>query len=215
LSRENALALLSKATGDVIEEGDLIEQDMVIRYAGERRLATARGVMEIKEAIQVCQISTGYDKPLPWWVWTLYAVGFTTVIAGFFLPSYNSCPSVARDAISADECEPINVRLLMSLLGVVISVAGAVFQSWPRSRDYKCISYCPHLVSCVLSEYDRDTNVEAARTNLRAKMRRLACLPLPDVDAVKFIEGSELVVEFLLDHTHFFGEGAACFRQPE
>jgi hypothetical protein len=66
-----------------------------------------------------------------------------------------------------------------------------------------------------MAEYDRGTNAVAARSTMRQRIRRLACLPIPDEDALKFIVGTELVCEQLLDQEDFFWEGAACFRQPE
>jgi len=75
------------------------------------------------------------------------------------------------------------------------------------------IPFVPHVISCVLTEFDRGTSPVACRSTLRQKIRRLAALPIPDYDYIKFVAGSELVVEQLLSSADFFGEGVACLRQ--
>lgn len=76
------------------------------------------------------------------------------------------------------------------------------------------VPFIPHLVSCVVSEYDRGTNAVVVRSTIRQKIRRLACLPIPDEDALIFLTGSELVAEQLLESGEYFSRGAACFRLP-
>jgi hypothetical protein len=93
-----------------------------------------------------------------------------------------------------------------------------IFGTWVHFFDWVSrswyVNYVPHMVSCVVSEYDRNTNVEAVKSTLRMRMRRLSSLPIPDSDALLFINGSELVIEQILSRDSFFWEGAACFRLP-
>jgi hypothetical protein len=100
----------------------------------------------------------------------------------------------------------------LSLIIMIVAVIVAYRSLGPI--ETRTISYIPHIVSAVLSSYDRGTNPVAARSTLRQKIRQLASLPIPDFDAIKFIAGSELVVEHLLDTSNFFWEGAASLRRP-
>lgn len=77
----------------------------------------------------------------------------------------------------------------------------------------KYITYLPHLVSAVVAEYDRGTNAEAVNSTIRQRIRRLACLPIPDEDALTLINGSELMAKAIISRQNFFVEGAACFRR--
>lgn len=76
-----------------------------------------------------------------------------------------------------------------------------------RHRPMFC-PYVPHLVSCVLLEFDHDTSYAVAKQQVRPKIRRLAALPIQDVDAVALIKGSELVILTVLDDPNFCEMGA-------
>lgn len=81
--------------------------------------------------------------------------------------------------------------------------------SKPRYLDPEpqcCISYIPHLASCVAAEYDRGTNPEALRQTVRQRMRRVASLPICDKDYLVLIHGTEIVVEYLVEKSPFFGK---------
>jgi hypothetical protein len=100
----------------------------------------------------------------------------------------------------------------LALAGLLVVLAFALEHTKEKEVS---ICFCPHLVSCILVEFDHTASVEAVRTNLNAKIQRLACLPLPASYADSLIRGSQLVIEQMLVSRNFFGERAACFRQPE
>lgn len=81
-----------------------------------------------------------------------------------------------------------------------------------RPSRIVAIPFIPHIVSSVLSEYDRGTNPSVALATMRMKIRRLASFPLPDRDCLAYIHGCELVCNHLLDTRSYFWEGAAAFR---
>jgi hypothetical protein len=222
LTTEDKVAILERLTGGEVLPEDIVEQTMTVAYDGERRLATNRNVMEIKQGFTACQLSTvESEEPFFWAPMVL----FSSIVAAGFYPLYRNL----HHAYTNRNCVFANTRLdyylcirieppwwhLPIMAAVVFALAGtAWYLLCYRHRKGGKVAYIPHLVSAVLAEYDRGTNAVAARSTLRQKMRRLACLPIPDEDALVFITGSELVCEQLLQSENFFAEGAACFRQP-
>lgn len=71
----------------------------------------------------------------------------------------------------------------------------------------RTVSYCPHLVACLLGEYKRGTNCEVMKSTIHQKTMRLAALPIPDRTAnwsANTIEyGSQLVAIFLNSQEDF------------
>lgn len=187
-------AIMTRMMGVPVTIQDIHEQEMDVKYQGERRLASNRNVQEIKQAFRACQL-TCVNMSHSWWC--LLLVGFT----------------VAMCVAQMTTC--IIFRLYYYVFfGLAVLTALYFVVSLPRAQ--RCsVPYIPHLVSAVMAEFDRGTNVVAARSTIRQKIRRLASLPIPDEDALKFINGTELVCEQLLSHEDFFWEGAACFRQPQ
>lgn len=196
ISDDDRVAIMSRLVGKEIDVDQIRVEEIVVPYVGERRLATARNVQEIKQAFHACQLTV---RVTPSTGWRTHA----------FIVCLALC--AIQVAVSAAYGFP-----LLTIVGAVAATAGTTLfctSRKPVPRTYS-VPYVPHLVSSVMAEYDRGTNASAARSTLRQKMRRLASLPLPDEDALKFIVGSELVCEQLLSHEDFFWEGAACFRQP-
>jgi len=191
LSPQDHLAILSRLSGKSLEMADIKVEVMDVPYVCERRLATNRNVQELKLPFRAHQISTVVDLPFPLWF----------ICLGVVL-------NVALAALSYQY--PQTTAYVSSVL-VGFWTYYIMRPSQLRSLS---VSYVDHLVSAVMAEYDRGTNATAARSTLRQKIRRLASLPIPDADALIFINGSELVCEQLLSQENFFWEGAACFRQP-
>lgn len=196
ISDADCEAVMSRLVGHDVDIDHIQFENVVVPYKGERRLATSRNIQEIKQAFHACQLSV-HEKPSTWLPVAYYAA---CVVA-----------SVAELVAIVRYRQPYPAVVSAALLAV--ATIGFFLLPSRRSRLYS-VAFVPHLVSAVMAEYDRGTNVTAARTTLRQKIRRLACLPIPDEDALKFITGSELICEQLLSHEDFFWEGAACFRQP-
>ncbi len=162
-----------------------------LEYVGERRLATARNVVELKKKMKVCQIRA-VVRTYRIWPSIFAMVAATATSAGLMFYSQllaGLCFSSVTSGVLAYACYVLAFR---------------------RSRAVY-VAYIPHLVSAVLTEYDRGTNATAARATIRQKIRHLACMPIPDHSAAELIHGSEAVVMSLLESEDFFSTEAACF----
>lgn len=199
ISEEDCVQIMSRLVGKDIEYSEIAIEEIIVPYAGERRLATSRNVQEIKKGFHARQMSVYQTPPTSYreaFVATISALATIGGAASFFFRMnvlYGLCAAV--------------------IVSAVLTWHFSTFKD-PHVRTFS-VPFVPHLVSSVMAEYDRGTNATAARSTLRQKMRRLASLPIPDEDALKFIAGSELICEQLLTHEDFFWEGAACFRQPQ
>ena len=202
LSNEDIVAVVSRESGFNLDISDIQIEEMVVPYVGERRLASVRGVQEIKAGFKAVQLSTtqmvrhGWATPLVWF-------GGILTVAGVLLACGQLGPIINN----------LQYGSVCSILGGFLVCIGLRWRR-PTRRSWH-IPFIPHLVSAVVAEYDRGTNVVAVRTTIRSRIARLASLPIPDRDALAFINGSELVCMQLLSHQDFFWEGAACFRQPQ
>lgn len=152
--------------------------------------------------------------------------GFGEQARGYFATKYHvfigycftEVCALAASVAPADETGfdlrrfAIYFRLARRVL-VMVGLIRYVVQYLRKPR--KCVvAYIPHLVSAVLLEYTRGTSAEVVRNTLRQRCQRLACLPTPDLDAVRLNYGSELALEILIEQQDFFGEGVACVTRP-
>lgn len=104
-------------------------------------------------------------------------------------------------------------RFCYACLAVGIGLALLSF-TWSARRRTIHLAYCPHIVSCVLCEYARGTNATSVASTIDQKVRRLACLPLPDIDMVEVSFGSQALCLVILADQKFFTGGVASLRQP-
>lgn len=196
ISGRDKEAIMSRLAGVFVHRSEITTDEIIVDYKGERRLAPNRNVIEIKQGFKAVELTC--DAPMPWVNFTalLLIGGFCTIftlLCKRYVPWVSNYPMVAAGFFTA---------------------AYLVVRWFGRLTRRYVVDYVPHVVSAVMSEYDRGTNATAARATIRQKVRRLASLPLPDEDALKFIVGSELVCEQLLMNEDFFWEGAASFRRP-
>lgn len=79
-------------------------------------------------------------------------------------------------------------------VAVVSLCTAAAMRSWAFSRDgvYVGFHYVPHLISCLYKESGHHLDPSVEITNLRAKIRRFATIPIPDTDSDALINGTEL-----------------------
>jgi len=90
---------------------------------------------------------------------------------------------------------------------VVLAVWTAYQMPWVTRLHV--LSYSPHIVTCLLTEYMRGTNVDVMKATIHSKALRLAAFPLPDlhyVTATQVLHGSEEVALFMAQ-TRVFGYG--------
>lgn len=99
------------------------------------------------------------------------------------------------------------VGILLPLLVTVIYI----FVAFTPLYGDRWITYAPHLVTCLLTEYSRGTSVEVMRATLHARALRLAAFPLPDrfeiggvrVTATDVLLGTEEVVMYMMQDRYF------------
>lgn len=194
-----------------------------LAYAFESRLAANRNVEPIKAAMDVHEVKYSYRT-----------LGDTLMLLLRFTPKF-----LIRFGVGAFRLlRTVKVvlgfilRLLRSFISLrrFVKVRGNIDQPAPVEDEEPnppsewfldlvsvkkvfYLEYVPHLVSSVLVEYDRGTSREVAQGTIRQKIRRLACLPIADEDAVQFVTGSEAVVLYLLDHGDFFATRAGSLRR--
>lgn len=210
LTPTQVFGVLGEASGQTLTRFDICYQHVCeVDYYAERRLACNRNVQEIEAPMMVVELRT----PRRSWprafacVLGFISLSLTLLLYRSYVPefSYSLLLPMALTIKLTDI--PFYILLLSAALYAYH------LDNWFRDGD-TVVTFLPHLVSCVLLEYDRGTNYFAAQATIRQKLRRLASLPIPDEDALTLIEGSELVIMYLLGKGDFFGRGAAIMRQP-
>ncbi len=191
LTERHIKNVVSEVVGPHVQMSRFDHVVKLLEYGGERRLATARNVVELKKTMKVCQIRAVVRAYRVW-------------------PSVIAAVLAAVAAGGLTWVSPVLSVATITSTFVAISLYALFVMMYRRSRAVY-ISYVPHLVSAVLTEYDRGTNATAARATIRQKIRHLACLPIPDHSAAELIHGTEAVVMSLLSSEDFFSTEAACF----
>jgi hypothetical protein len=106
---------------------------------------------------------------------------------------------------------PYPYFVMRVIFGGVLAWSLTRFDEWMLALLFpdhmRIIKWCPHMISCVIAEYEAGTNAEAVRTNTRCKLLRLATLPIPDTLAMELTNGSEQVIYFLMPRMPFFAVG--------
>jgi len=73
---------------------------------------------------------------------------------------------------------------------------------WLWVRDYY-FCYCPHLLTCVYSECRGGESVEALAANVRARVLRMAALPIDQERFLPVVEGTIMAIQLLLKTRNF------------
>jgi len=74
------------------------------------------------------------------------------------------------------------------------------------------ITYVPHMLSCVVTQFDRGTNAVSVRSSIRAKFLRLSCLNADSQNALGYIESTEAVAMWYIEHSDFSMGGSQFLR---
>lgn len=204
-SADDEVAAVSRLVGHNVLEEDLECVDRVVQYHGDHRLVGSRSVKEVQQAFTIRQIN--YTDRLVWPDYLLSSL-FMLVRLCLIVPRFITY--VSPWAI------PVPVQLeAFGVCAFVYFLTQYLLSRYPPYvREYH-IAYVPHILSSVIAEYDRGTNAVTVRSTIRSRIRRLACFPLPDRDALVIISGTELMAETILETQDFFWEGAACCRLPQ
>jgi len=165
-------------------------------YGGERRVATDRNVLEIKSSMKVVELDVSTREPRYGrsWIWYTFAAWLLyTVIA------------IAIAPLSVWVMAPVPLVVPSCVLVVALR---------PGRRVRKYLTYAPHLLSCVLKEYDRHTSKLTVRQSLRSKILRMSSLPIIDKQSAQIIAGTEEIVAHLVASDNYFWARALTMQQP-
>lgn len=118
-----------------------------------------------------------------------------------------------------DQCRTVWFLLYDIPLHIIAKTLYYTTAPWPivwfllRKPRRVVIHFAPHLVTSVVSEFARGTNLEAMSSTIRAKFLRLATFPLPDEMYMTIIAGSEAVVLEWAQSQTFFTERVVAADQ--
>jgi len=195
-----------------------------VLYKGEQRLVSARGVAEQKHPLDVHTLAIAAPSASP----VISALG--SVLPGLFKAASvvtlawkattilsqlatgsklgNTMGKVAQASKFVAIC--CNAAALISLAGVAYGEYKNITTRSVRAENL-FVHYSPHMVSSYLLDNDRHVNVDLMSSNIRAQSRRLACLPIPDHNAMSVITGSECAALACarLSGNHFFAQERA------
>lgn len=194
---------MSEASGYEILPEMIELNSMDLDLKGERRLAANRNVKLIDSKIELIEAKADITTGRPELALAVFAV-FVAASIFSVMARASGCGGKSIDC-----CFSSTMLFLLPLLPVSIYL-------WLYEEVIHTVyfTYSPHLVSSLVMEYDRGTSAEVVRSTIRQKVRRLACLPIPDKDALIIIASSEYLAEALIEGGDFFSERAACFALP-
>lgn len=165
----------------------------VLPYVGERRLATCRKVDEIKSGMVVMRVSYSQSNVLVRWLVTVLPF-LSYSIVGAILGS----------------CIPLDIALVFLICAMTLHAVMVYLVFSFKGPVDKSVYYIPHLVSAVLAEYEYGVSATVMRTTIMSKIRRLACLPTPDCDALLYFKGTCEIIMQLAESDDFFERQAKC-----
>jgi hypothetical protein len=206
LKMGDCIDALERVSDIVFDEMEIVVKSKICSYDREQRMLVQRNVIETKADFDVAQIEgTHYYFSRNWW--HLVTCLFTILTLGVLVVAY----SYLDFEILGFEIARIGIVVAFTLIMLcfLISFSWLLTKRWCHVQ-YK-IAFVPHLVSCLVSEYDRGTNISVARSTMRGKLRRMASFPLPDKDALTLLHGTEIVAEALLSRQDFYSAGATMF----
>lgn len=194
---EDLVTIMRRVSGHpFLRRSDLEIVYTVVPYTVDTRLVSSRNVVEVKQPIMAYEM-TFTEKS------NTYPLIAPSVMTGAAMVGLNQLRRLAPPKMTA-----------LAALGLLAYPAYKIVKGLLLPLKTYRVSWIPHLVSAVMSEYDRGTNASVAHTTLRRNLRRLQSLPIPDVDLIAFYSGTEEVINQLLTRQSFFTGGAKCFRPP-
>jgi hypothetical protein len=165
-------------------------QDCVLKYTDEHRIVTSRNVKETKEDMRVMQLKICALRIR--FFWTLHLINYVLFcIIWLYLPFY------------------------IALYGWFILTLPVIYMIKKYSEyEETFLPFCPHVITCVLFDFDHPVNNFTFNQNVWSKFRRLSTLPIPDVDHMAIMMGSKLMIEQILQDSQYFWAPAACLPTP-
>jgi len=90
----------------------------------------------------------------------------------------------------------------------VLYTAARAYDDW-RNLCVKTVTYCPHAITCMCLDYERNVDEATAASVVMMKFTRIPSLPLPDKYTLAVAEGSALFTLALLKSRNFTFQGPA------
>lgn len=185
----------------------ITQQYWVVPYCGERRLVVDRGVDETRKHFRLCCVGvtpTPALTRLVAWVGWLVVIGLLTFPVAIL--NYVMIHQGIIDGWQAAVCE-VTLHVVEFLFERQFSFHTIVSRVLARKVD-RDIYYVPHLLSGLLSEYDQKSPLAAFLANRNARIRRMGTFPLPDIEALTLLRGTQDVGAILVSEPRFFERGA-------
>jgi len=182
--------------GPVLSASNVDVRYSTLSYTCERRLVVNRAVKETKQDLVICSVRA-FPRPNPP-LWP-FAIAVFLLLSLLVAVLAGSSPFILMAASTI----------------ALLSLAVATYHHCSYSRiSPKSLYFAPHAVSSVYQDFDRDVNEVTARAAVRQKFRRLGTLPIPDVDHVLLMDGTERVVLNMLRKADFSGASLAMTLTP-
>jgi hypothetical protein len=205
---------------------DAVQTTAVLPYDQEKRLCVNRGVLEIKQDLRLCKINYSireyYFNAHPYYT-TLYmliallAIGFcewliTTRAGALFQEAANYNVSIVVEYRDGFHLTPYQMNYTSFNRLRVVYLLLLVLLKWLVRKVIKNGQhvYCPHWVSSALTECDILQPMDVAALNIEHAIRRIACLPVPDVDHIHISHTSGLVTMHAIHKRNFQAGPVPC-----
>lgn len=216
---DSELVALFEPEFGLVDRSQIEVRWMDIPYDGEQRLIVNRNVNEAKLPMRVAEAKcTAKVRSCPLWAIILSTCFFLSMFAVVCLLNsewVHTCEEVYfvfwTRTVPCPERNILAVRLGCACL-VVASYAAVMYCALKTTDHVLVLSWSPHWVDTVFSDFDRQVNKVTIESTLYAKMRRCAGLPVKDTMHYRLMQGTARVVEtllagqgFQLDHTGLLG----------
>jgi len=217
LDDEDKIAIMQQVLGYKPPLWAITSTEKLIPYLGENRIATHRNVEPIKAPLKVVQLCVRVPprefllKLMMFSLSLILVYGLGSSLFNYWLARIENLCAIAIAMIRSTALTvAFNFSKAIFYFCAIIIIWVLYF--W---RDVKIkpvyLAFVPHLVSTVACEYESDVDAKVIRETLNMRMRRVACLPIPDVDMLMLIRGSAIVISHLVSK-RVFRAGVTCLQ---
>lgn len=162
----------------------------------DNRLVSQRAVQRVDAPMEVKVLTIRKRPVIPW------ALVFATLyyVARHYARAYVAAHDSIPDVVHYDSLWAVLLARLLGFSAAIATLCLVAKTAFAYGRwilgfgPVEHYSYVPHMLSELLCEYNAKADLDLVRSTCRQKMRRLACLPIPDVDAALLMSGTEEVL---------------------
>jgi len=200
------------ATGTSLDKiSSVHEERLTATYKGEERIVVDRGVQATKQDFYFHRITVEYaigTKPMARWPFYLFILfSWFVFVASMALDVHimMKAHSFSREVMKIDPFYPrfpFPMYYPWSLYGLLFAIGSSIIVPiitcccLPMEDELKelFIEYLPHALTCVMTTFDRDVSLVAAKASLTQRFNRSsAFLPIPDRYRYSVQRGTELL----------------------